>query len=379
MVEENVTIHGAGSWYSVLKGEGQTQPEAVGVFAQQGPKGTAAIGLYDFAIVGDVRERDDAQPVQGIGGAPTGGSTVQGLWIQHTKCGLWLDGPGDGLIVADVIVRDTMADGINLHIGWTDVTIEHCSFRNTGDDGIALWSQNEPDSGIKIQFNTVQLPILANSIAIYGGHDITVLGNTVADTVQGGGIHVGNRFKAASLAGTNTIKGNTVKRCGALDQNWHFGLGAIWFYALDDGGTMTGTINVEDNMIVDSPQAALFILGNTVSGISFTNLTIDTAATFVLQFRGIKAPSYGMVDGSASFTGVKATGVKYHSIYSCMGNASNTFKLIDRGGNTGWLHSCSTSSACAAAEPNTTCTGPPKAASFCEHCGFPSGVPNALT
>ena len=185
------------------------------------------------------------------------------------------------------------------------------------------------------------------------------------------------QFTAVSLSGTTSIQGNTVLRCGSVDMNWKFGLGGMWFYGLDGGGTMTGDIEIQDNVVQDSPQAALFVIGNTVSGLTFNNLTVDGAGTFVLQFRGLKGPEYTMVEGDAKFSGVKATGVKYHSIYSCMGNATQQFKITDGGGNTGWLHSCSGGGSCASAEPNTTCTGGQGGSAFCEHCGFPSGVPNS--
>ena len=33
------------------------------------------------------------------------------------------NGPAAGLLVSDVLIRDTMADGINLHGGWANVTV----------------------------------------------------------------------------------------------------------------------------------------------------------------------------------------------------------------------------------------------------------------
>ena len=48
-----------------------------------------------------------------------------------------------------------------------------------------------PNANNTFQFNTVQLPILANNIAIYGGEDNSILGNALFDTViDGGGMHV---------------------------------------------------------------------------------------------------------------------------------------------------------------------------------------------
>ncbi len=46
--------------------------------------------LSDFAIEGDVRERVDTDQVNGVGGALSD-STVDGLYIRHTKVGLWFE------------------------------------------------------------------------------------------------------------------------------------------------------------------------------------------------------------------------------------------------------------------------------------------------
>jgi hypothetical protein len=112
-------------------------------------------------------------------------------------------------------VRDTTADGLNLHTGWAGVTVEQSSFRNTGDDGVALWSDKVPDVNVTLRFNTVQLPILANAIAVYGGSDNAATDNVLSDTVMsGGGLHAGNRFGAVPLAGTLTlVRCSAAARC----------------------------------------------------------------------------------------------------------------------------------------------------------------------
>lgn len=370
-LEDGVSIHGAGPWYSVIRGDHTKQAQGLsGFFAKA--SGSKGIGLHDFAIIGDVRQRNDGAPASGVGGAPTQGSTIQNLWIQHMKCGLWLDGTGSDLLVTSLIVRDTMADGINLHRGWSEVTIEHNSFRNTGDDSIATWSQNQADNNIKIRSNTIQIPVLANGIAIYGGHDFEITDNVIADTIQqGGGIHVGNRFGSVPLSGQTTIAGNSLYRCGCLDENWKFGIGAMWFYGLDQGGKMSGVISVKDSEIHDSPYNALFVVGNEVTGLSFDNITVDgvgggpgVGGGFVLQFRGNNGPTYTNVKGSGTFKDVKATGVQFHGIYDCAAD----FQIKDAGGNSGWLTGCSDDSMC----PNDeTCQQ-----SVCGHCGWPYSPPS---
>ena len=67
---------------------------------------------------------------------------VQNVWIEHTKVGMWLDGPFSGLLIVGSRIHDTTADGINLHGGVTSSTITNSDIRNTGDDGIALWADS---------------------------------------------------------------------------------------------------------------------------------------------------------------------------------------------------------------------------------------------
>ena len=138
--------------------------------------------LYDFAIIGEVEERNDCDQVQRDRRRARRRLGRQRLWIQHTKVGLWLDGPFDGFTVQSNRILDQTADGLNLHQGISHVTVDNNFLRNTGDDGLAMWSEHQADHDNTFSHNTVLLPILANNIAIYGGHDNTVSDNVVADT-----------------------------------------------------------------------------------------------------------------------------------------------------------------------------------------------------
>ena len=221
----NVTVAGAGMWYSTVTGT------APGFYGNSAPNPSTSVHLQNFAIMGNVQQRDDSAQVNGIGGAMSN-STVSSIWIDHMKVGAWMDGPMTNLTFSGMRIRNTTADGINFHGGVTSSTVTNSDIRNTGDDGIATWA----DSGIgadaqdTISNNTVQLQQLANGIAIYGGNNNTVSGNLVVDTgiTQGGGIHVGQRFSSTPV-GLTTISNNTMIRDGSLDPNWQFGVGALWF------------------------------------------------------------------------------------------------------------------------------------------------------
>ena len=318
----NVTIAGAGMWYSTVTGT------APGFYGNSAPNPSTNVHLQNFAIFGNVQQRDDSAQVNGIGGAMSN-STVSNIWIEHMKVGAWMDGPMDSLKFSGMRIRDTTADGINFHGGVTNSTVTNSDIRNTGDDGIATWADSSigADANDTISDNTVQLQMLANGIAIYGGHDNTVTGNLVQDTgiTQGGGIQVGQRFTSTPV-GTTTISNNTMIRDGDLDPNWQFGVGALWF----DGsqGAITGPINVTNDLIEQSPFEAVQWVEGTISGVNLNNVTIAGTGTFALQEQ---------TGGAASFTNVTATGVAQANAgnapsYNCEGGG---FAITDGGGNSG--------------------------------------------
>jgi F5/8 type C domain/Pectate lyase superfamily protein/Abnormal spindle-like microcephaly-assoc'd, ASPM-SPD-2-Hydin len=318
----NVTIAGAGMWYSTVTGT------APGFYGNSAPNPSTNVHLQNFAIFGNVQQRDDSAQVNGIGGAMSN-STVSNIWIEHMKVGAWMDGPMDSLKFSGMRIRDTTADGINFHGGVTNSTVTNSDIRNTGDDGIATWADSSigADANDTISNNTVELQMLANGIAIYGGHDNTVTGNLVQDTgiTQGGGIQVGQRFTSTPV-GTTTISNNTMIRDGDLDPNWQFGVGALWF----DGsqGAVTGPINVTNDLIEQSPFEAVQWVEGTISGVNLNNVTIAGTGTFALQEQ---------TGGAASFTNVTATGVAQANAgnapsYNCEGGG---FAITDGGGNSG--------------------------------------------
>ena len=316
LILNNVTIKGAGMWRSTIVGA------APGFYGNYAPNGSSGVHLADFAIFGDVQERNDSAQVNGIGGA-LNNSTVDRIWIEHEKVGAWMDGPFTNLVFTGMRIRNVTADGVNFHNGITNSRVTNSDLRNLGDDGLATWSEQNADVNDSFDHNTVQYPILANGIAIYGGHDNFVTDNRVIDSglTQGGGIHVAQRFASTTLGRTDVLR-NTLIRSGGLDPNWQFGVGALWFDARD--GAMTGLTNVDNILIQQSPYEAIqFVSGSNISNVKINNATIQNTGTFVVQEQ---------VAGSATITNSTATGTQAPApIYSC----STQFVLTDGGGNSG--------------------------------------------
>jgi hypothetical protein len=311
---DRVEIAGAGPWYSVLQGDG------VGLYGRDAPSPSQAVSIHDLAIIGQVAERDDHKALAGIGGALGGGSCIRDVFIQHVKVGLWLDGPFDGLVVRHIRVFDTTADGLNLHRGISGVIVENSFFRNNGDDGIASWAENLANHDIIIRHNTVVAPILANGVAIYGGHDIAVTDNLIADTLtEGGGLHLGNRFGAVPLSGKISLTGNMVVRGGSIDPRLHIGIGAVWLFALD--APIEAQIDLRTTTLLDSSQEAVLLFGRRIDGLVVNGLRVDRAGGSLIELRA---------DGSAFLSGVRATGIVEPAVRTC-----SAFQLEWKGSDNG--------------------------------------------
>jgi Malectin domain/Ricin-type beta-trefoil lectin domain/F5/8 type C domain len=328
----NVTIRGAGIWYATLHFITPTGNNE-GLYGNYAPTPSTNVHLSDFAILGEVVARNDNDQINGIGGALTS-SDITNLWIEHTKVGMWLDGPFDHLTITNVRIRDVMADGVNFHGGVTSSIVTKSFLRNTGDDGLAVWSDSRAGTACAndtFSFNQVEIPVLANGIALYGGTDNSVTDNYVGEQqAEGGGIHVGNRFSpVTAVAGTTTIARNTIVRSGSEDyyNGWNFGTGALWFYALD--AAMTSTINVTSNQILDSNYEAIHFIGSTVTNINLNGNAINGTGTYAVEDRANS--------GSVTFTNTTATGMGRGNIFSCV--PATSFPMVDGGGNGSWITS----------------------------------------
>ena len=353
IVVDDVTVAGAGNWWTIVRGKQvdldsplpdgsiHTGVGFYGKYADDG--GSRDVHLSNFAIEGDVRARVDTDQVNGVGGALSD-STIDGLYIHHTKVGLWFDGPMSNLIVANTIVADQIADGINFRRGVTNSRVENSFFRNTGDDAMAMWSHNvttghpeiDENANNVYDHNTVQTPVLANGIAIYGGRDNTISNNLVADPIrEGSGLHAGQRFSSTPFAGYLRFTDNTTVRAGTLELNWNIGLGAIWIYALE--GSISADLQVTGDRFLQNTYNAIQLVVEfgvkdlyTITNVHFKDIKIDGTGTSVLSAR---------TAGSATFENVDARNVGAVGINNCgsfnFAAAGSEFSVIDLGGNDG--------------------------------------------
>ncbi|HEY2041741.1 MAG TPA: glycosyl hydrolase family 28-related protein [Jatrophihabitans sp.] len=348
IIVDNVTIEGAGSWYTIFKGHQVTlstpAPDGsvhtgVGFYGKDASVGGSTnVHLSGFAIEGDVRERVDTDQVNGVGGALSN-STIDGLYVHHTKVGMWFDGPMTNLRITHNVIADQIADGLNFHTGVTNSAVSNNFVRNTGDDALAMWSEKTENAGNTFDHNTVQTPVLANGIALYGGTDNTISNNLVADPIrEGSGIQIGSRFGAEAFSGHVWISDNTTVRAGTYELNWNIGLGAIWLYALEKN--IDADVEVVGDNFLDNTYNAIMLVSDfpvkdlySITNVHFKDIKVDGTGTSVVSAR---------TAGSASFENVDARSVGAVGVNNCgsfhFTAAGSEFSLTDLGGNDGgWL------------------------------------------
>lgn len=275
---DQITIRGAGMWYTQLNG------------AKFFGRGTN-VQVYDLLIDGGINVRDDEAHTNAFEGAFGPGSVFQNIWIEHSKAGIWLTKPKDGEQITDGLymlglrIRDLMADGINFCVGTSNSMMEQSDIRYPGDDGIAMWSaEGRASVNNTARFNTVSLPWLADNIVVFGGTDNKIQDNIAADTItKGAGIAVSTRFNPVPFAGTTIVERNTMIRTGSYSSDVGSDLGGLWIAANEKD--LIGPIIIRNNVAIDSKLQGLAITsmvpggGFKVGNVLLQDNVIDGAGT----------------------------------------------------------------------------------------------------
>ncbi|MFC9290199.1 CARDB domain-containing protein [Streptomyces sp. NPDC057052] len=320
----DVTIRGAGMWHSQLYT--LTPPhEAGGInHPHEGNFGFDIdhnTQISDIAIFGSGTIRGgDGNHEGGVGlnGRFGKGTKITNVWIEHANVGVWagrdysnipeLWGPGEGLEFSGVRIRNTYADGINFANGTRESTVFNSSFRNTGDDALAVWaSKYVKDTSVDVghdnhfRNNTVQLPWRANGIAVYGGHGNTIENNVVSDTMNYPGIMLATDHDPLPFSGQTLIAGNALYRTGGAFWGEAQEFGAITLFA--QGQDIPG-VTVRDTEIHDSTYDGIQFKtgGGAMPGVRITDVRIDGSnnGSGILAMSGAR--------GSAVLSNVTITG-----------------------------------------------------------------------
>lgn len=320
----DVTIRGAGMWHSQLYS--LIKPHlAPGVInhPHEGNFGFDIddnVQISDIAIFGsgDIRG-DNGQQEGGVGlnGRFGQNTKISNVWIEHANVGVWVGrdysnipelwGPGDGLEFSGMRIRNTYADGINFSNGTRNSLVFNSSFRNTGDDALAVWANpyvkdRAVDIGHDNAFrnNTVQLPWRANGIAIYGGYDNSIENNLVYDTMNYPGIMLATDHDPLPFSGTTLIANNGLYRTGGAFWNEDQEFGAITIFPQTHD--ITG-VTIRDTDIVDSTYDGIQFKngGGNMPDVRITNVRIDRSnnGSGILAMAGAR--------GNAILSGVTVT------------------------------------------------------------------------
>jgi hypothetical protein len=319
----DVTIRGAGMWHSQLytltpphQAGGINHPHE-GNFGFDIDHNTQ---ISDIAIFGSgtIRGGDGgAEGGVGLNGRFGKSTRITNVWIEHANVGVWagrdysnlpeLWGPGDGLEFTGMRVRNTYADGINFANGTRNSTVYNSSFRNTGDDALAVWaSKYVKDTSVDVghdnhfRNNTIQLPWRANGIAIYGGYGNTIENNVVADTMNYPGIMLATDHDPLPFSGQTLIANNGLYRTGGAFWNEDQEFGAITLFA--QGPDIPG-VTIRDTDIVDSTYDGIQFKtgGGAMPDVKVSNVRIDKSVN------GCGILAMGGARGSATLTDVTIT------------------------------------------------------------------------
>ncbi|MGA6876044.1 CARDB domain-containing protein [Streptomyces pratensis] len=320
----DVTIRGAGMWHSQLYT--LTQPQNAGGInhPHEGNFGFDIddnTTISDLAIFGSgtIRGGDgNAEGGVGLNGRFGDDTRITNVWLEHANVGVWVGrdydnipdlwGPADGVEFTGMRVRNTYADGINLANGTRDSTVFNSSFRNTGDDSLAVWSSKyvknpSVDVGHDNHFrnNTIQLPWRANGIAVYGGYGNTIENNIISDTMNYPGIMLATDHDPLPFSGQTLIANNALHRTGGAFWGEAQEFGAITLFAA--GQDIPG-VTIRDTDIHDSTYDGIQFKsgGGSVPGAQISNVRIADSVN------GAGILAHGGARGSATLTDVTITG-----------------------------------------------------------------------
>ena len=231
--------------------------------------------------------RDDGGDLAGFEGYEASSDvTIQNIWMEHMKVGCWFYN-SSRLTIQGCRIRNTYADGINLCSNVNDAVVQNNHLRNTGDDSIAIWPWQADSNRNVIQYNTIQVPSLANGIAVYGGADNKVLNNYITDNVAfGAGINISTNFDSPNgFSGVTTVTGNVLERCGSYEHNWNYARGAIWMFA--SMKPITAGVVFSNNTVYDSSYSGITLEGGyEISNVRFTDNKFYGMNEYAVHVRG---------------------------------------------------------------------------------------------
>jgi hypothetical protein len=291
----NTTLKGAGSWYTQINFTNGAK-NAGGLWAYA--NNISFNGLY---LTTDRNSRGTNS--KAINGAFTSTSVIRDIWAEHFECGAWIAnynnvGPqwSDAFLVTNCRFRNTYADGINLCGGTCNAIVEHCNFRNNGDDAMAIWPATGLSRGDRscdgntFRYNTAENTWRASGCAIYGGFSNKAFNLLIKDQVEVA-LKVNNEFGGYPFngGGQHEFHDIAIYRSGTTNDLWNNPVGAIDIKVTSNNDVWVRNVKFSCINIVDSRNDAIYVhkeSGSSVSNLDFENITINGAGRHGIFFTG---------------------------------------------------------------------------------------------
>ncbi len=232
--------------------------------------------VYDIVLQGTGTRRggtwdDTGLLLRGTQGVVVDGVTVRGA----TSAGVFVDG-SSRFVLRDVVVEDSLADGIHLTGGSSDGRVVDPVVRRSGDDGIAVVSYRdaEPVTGIEVISPRVETTTWGRGISVVGGEDVSY-----TDVFVEGSDAAALYFASEANWNTHATRGVTVdggELVGAntSDQVDH---GALLVYSGDAARPVTD-VRVSDLVIRDTDDRAsreVGVLGAPARGVVLEDIEVE--------------------------------------------------------------------------------------------------------
>lgn len=279
----NTSLVGAGMWHTRIHFTSSTAYNG-------GLRANAANISYSDLYLTTVRN-SRSNSYKAINGVYTSGSTIKNIWAEHFECGAWMaqyatGGPAiaDGFTLSDCRFRNNYADGINLCKGTSNAIVEHCNFRNNGDDDQAIWSADGLEcTGNTFRYNTSENCWRASGVAFYGGKNNKAYNLIIKDNLESG-IRISNNFPGVGFnsLGLNKLHDITIIGAGTLNDLYNQRVGAIDIFSSNSAGTQVRNVKFSNIDLIDSKCDGILMqkkAGDGIYNLAFENITIDGTGT----------------------------------------------------------------------------------------------------
>ena len=204
--------------------------------------------------------------------------TVQNVLINGGSCVGIFDAGGQGGLIQNNTVENTLADSITNTNGANNIVVKANHVINSGDDGISNNSYlSDPVTvhSITVQGNTIMHNKWGRGLEVSGGTNISFLGNYVDNLDGYSDMYIASEgeWKTQNVA-TITVRGNTFMDGGPNQ-------GSAIIYNSEPGSTTVSGVTISGNQFVNPKFVAVQLAGSgSETGIVIQNNTDYSKSAF---------------------------------------------------------------------------------------------------